>query len=274
MQMQTFTHHSTSVPGASPLESMVSGGGHSVQGGFASVLEQAQASAVTQTVASGWLTQAPLAVAARPDVKTFMDRTGLEFLDAAELVYGVVGANTDIRDWSVIMRSADPVAAVRAATAAMYGLSQPVAMQAPSSIAADSAAQPQTLEQAGHFALTRSSVQSDEDTDPRLSLVSLSGEVLRDAGSTTHELARNAWLFGFDTEPLAVLAEKAVDAPASLRAVMHSVAISGAQPAPVVSEFMVGMQQVLDDWIGRSLSSAGFVDARQYLMSVMGPPRS
>jgi len=57
-----------------------------------------------------------------PSVREYMDATGeTDALKAAGVVYNVVGSNEDTRDWSAIMNSADPAAAARAATTAMYG---------------------------------------------------------------------------------------------------------------------------------------------------------
>jgi len=56
---------------------------------------------------------------AKPNMKQLMD-AGVDSTTASELLYGVVGANKDTRDWDAIMASGDPIAAARAATAAMY----------------------------------------------------------------------------------------------------------------------------------------------------------
>lgn len=68
-----------------------------------------------------WLTTAETSQAQRPSIKEFMDRSKAPFLDASELIYGVVGSNTDVRDWSAIMASDDPISAARQATGQMYG---------------------------------------------------------------------------------------------------------------------------------------------------------
>lgn len=81
---------------------------------FAQVLSASQ---VTKSL----LSTQESSLANRPDIKGFMDRTGVDFLDASELLYGVVGSNIDVRDWSAIMSSSDPVTAARQATAQMYG---------------------------------------------------------------------------------------------------------------------------------------------------------
>jgi len=277
MQVQNFVYSPSDV--ASVKSSALAGAGLPVEGdgGFASAMQQVQTSRGPESGGLDPWSQASDALLERPSVKSFMDRTGLSFLDAAELLYGVVGSNTDTRDWAAIMRSADPVAAVRAATAAMYGLSRPMPMQSSEPVAADlpvqAQKQGQTLAQAGNFALTRVSTDPEQEADIRLTLVSLSGVHLRDAGSKPQEVARSAWLFGFDTEPLAALAQQAVEAPVSLRDTMRAVAVSGPALAPPgAADPWGGVDQALDAWMGRSLSSAGFVDARQYLMALMGPP--
>ena len=52
----------------------------------------------------------------KPDTATFMRATGADFSTASSLLYGVVGSNTDYRDWNAIMASGDPVQAARQAT--------------------------------------------------------------------------------------------------------------------------------------------------------------
>ena len=66
--------------------------------------------------------------AARPNMKEFMDATGADAATASELLYGVVGANRDTRDWSSIMSASDPIAAASRATGEMYAA--PAATQA------------------------------------------------------------------------------------------------------------------------------------------------
>ena len=51
----------------------------------------------------------------KPDTATFMRATGADFSTASSLLYGVVGSNTDYRDWNAIMASGDPVQAARQA---------------------------------------------------------------------------------------------------------------------------------------------------------------
>jgi hypothetical protein len=59
-------------------------------------------------------------LANRPNLREFMDATGVDFNIASEILYGTVGANTDQRDWSEIMSSTDPLEAARKASGEMY----------------------------------------------------------------------------------------------------------------------------------------------------------
>ena len=61
----------------------------------------------------------------KPDTATFMRATGADFSTASSLLYGVVGSNTDYRDWNAIMASDDPVQAARQATGALYNSDLP-----------------------------------------------------------------------------------------------------------------------------------------------------
>lgn len=143
-------------------------------------------------------------LASRPDIKTFMDRTGADFLDASELIYGVVGSNTDERDWSAIMSADDPVSAARQATAQMYGRTD----IAPRTDAAYVQVN-DTVAAEGNFVVRQLKDDTGNVVDQGLKLTDAQGLILRDAGNTPQSIARNAWLFGFDTQPLIKLADAA-----------------------------------------------------------------
>lgn len=64
---------------------------------------------------------APKFAGAKPNMKEFMDATGVDAATASDILYGVVGSNRDTRNWNAIFASQDPVTAARQATAAMYG---------------------------------------------------------------------------------------------------------------------------------------------------------
>ena len=63
--------------------------------------------------------------AQKPNIKELMDATGIDFKTASEVLYGVVGSNTDTRNWNAILSGAtsgaDVITNARAATGAMYG---------------------------------------------------------------------------------------------------------------------------------------------------------
>lgn len=162
-----------------------------------------QTLAVAQAPKS-WLTTAEASKANRPNIKEFMDRTGAAFLDASELLYGVVGSNTDVRDWPAIMASTDPVTAARQATGQMYGRTD-----MPPRTDATYMGNIDTVAKEGHFAVRLLKDEDQKVVDQGLKLIDAQGLLLRDAGSSPASIARNAWLFGFDTQPLAKLAQAA-----------------------------------------------------------------
>ena len=149
---------------------------------------------------------------ARPNMREFMDATGASSQDASELLYGVIGSNGDYRDWGAIMASDDPIDAARAATGQLYnsGLSYEMVNSASygtpafaDELAAKSLTDETTLGKQGNFAL-----HATDDTSS-LMAVSSSGLLLRGAGSSQEQIERTAWLFGFSTEGLGSLADKA-----------------------------------------------------------------
>jgi hypothetical protein len=162
-----------------------------------------QTLAVAQAPKS-WLTTAETSQAQRPNVKEFMDRSGAPFLDASELIYGVVGSNTDVRDWSAIMASDDPMSAARQATGQMYGRTDITPRTDAVYMGASD-----TVAKEGNFAVRLFKDENNKVLDQGLKLIDAQGLLLRDAGSNPETIARNAWLFGFDTQPLAKLAQAA-----------------------------------------------------------------
>jgi hypothetical protein len=79
----------------------------------------AQAPVASSPAAAGSGSPAPMA-GNKPNMKEFMDATGADFQTASEMLYGVVGSNTDTRDWGAIMSSGNPVTAAAQATGQMY----------------------------------------------------------------------------------------------------------------------------------------------------------
>jgi len=170
----------------------------------------------TQSVSSGfsstfsgvhldgtWLTSEDASRKCRPNVKEFMDSTGATFAVAAELLYGVVGSNTDVRDWKAIMASNDPVTTARQATMRMYSRTD-----VPQRADATYIGCRDTVTREGKFAITRFGYESHTAVDEGVKLVDAQGQLLRDAGINPESIARNAWLFGFDTQPLERLAQE------------------------------------------------------------------
>lgn len=150
-------------------------------------------SASAPVAAPSWLTGPDQAQAAKPHISDFMKRTGVDFLTASELLYGVVGSNVERRDWATIMAQGDPVTAARQATRALYGdTSQPPRTDARY---LDEAS---TLARKGNFALTEERFRKGAPAVQDVKLVDAQGLMLRSAGQDAATMARNAWLFGFD----------------------------------------------------------------------------
>jgi len=63
---------------------------------------------------------APTVSSAKPNTAQFMAAAKTDSSTASSMLYGVIGSNTDVRDWGVIMSSANPLATARALTSAMY----------------------------------------------------------------------------------------------------------------------------------------------------------
>lgn len=141
-----------------------------------------------------------------PSFPEFMDATGVGFNDASELLYGVIGSNADLRDWTKIMASDNPLDAVRAATSQLknsdkeYALVNHVDYGTPKfeeTLAASSLSSKTVVSQMDNFA----KVGANQATSQTWA-VSSTGLMLRDAGTSQAQIERTAWLYGFDTEGL------------------------------------------------------------------------
>lgn len=180
--------------------------------------------ATTSVATSNLLTTAENSELHRPNIKQFMDATGLNSKDASDLVYGVIGSNTDTRNWQEIMASEDPVKASRVATNAMYNQTAPAPLQA-AAVPPSNLKHSATLSKSGNFAITQKIDERYLLQAPELKLVASDGLILRDAGSSAEAISRNAWLFGFDTAPLTSLTTKA---PLQLQKPMTQAAMESA----------------------------------------------
>ena len=189
---------------------------------FASLLDGSNSPAqAVPAVAPSLLTTASASRASRPDVKTFMDATGASLNVATQLVYGVIGSNTDLRDWSSIMASKDPVSAARSATAALYAGSDN-----PPNLSGTYMDSTDTLGKAGNFAVRLKLDNKQNIVDSGVKLIDNKGLILRDGGGSAQEIAQNAWFFGFDVAPVAQLQSAAAQiSPALASAVQNASSI-------------------------------------------------
>ena len=163
---------------------------------------QPEAAAFAQFQTQNWLVDSQReATAARPNMREFMDATGASAADASEILYGVIGSNADLRDWSQIMASSNPVDAARAATGQLYNSDMEYALvnhpdfgtlRFNEALAESSLSSKTVLSHSGNFA------DIATEADQRVTMaVSSTGLLLRGAGSTPEQIARTAWLFGF-----------------------------------------------------------------------------
>jgi hypothetical protein len=171
--------------------------------GTAAAAVMANALSFTQFQTTDWLADSQSdATAARPNMKEFMDATGASAANASELLYGVIGSNADLRDWSKIMSSGNPVDAARAATRQLYNSDKDYALvnhadygtaRFADTLAESSLSSKTVVSRAGNFA----DIATGADTSATMA-VSSTGLLLRGAGATQEQIERTAWLFGFD----------------------------------------------------------------------------
>ena len=133
----------------------------------------------------------------RPTTAEFCAKTGVDSKTACSLLYGVVGANKDYRDWAAIMASDDPLADTRASTAAMYTSALPYTPTDAHKPTANS-----ILAQVGPFAF----IQESTKRPPQLALLDGEGNLLRYAGYNSTSIKKNIYDFGFNISDLKTLA--------------------------------------------------------------------
>ena len=133
----------------------------------------------------------------KPDTATFMKATGADFSTASSLLYGVIGSNTDYRDWNAIMAAGDPVLAARQATGALYNSDLPY-----TSDNGFKTSDAQTVAASGNFAWL------NVDQREGLWIMNNHGEALRQLPASAPDILRAARDFGLDTADLATLADQ------------------------------------------------------------------
>jgi hypothetical protein len=190
---------------ASSKLDLVSAGSNGAVADGTSLTAPAQPEAVgfAQFQTQNWLVDRQSdAISARPNMREFMDATGVSASDASELLYGVIGSNADLRDWSKIMASGNPVDAARAATGQLYNSDKDYALvnhadfgtlRFNDTLAESSLVSKTVLSQSGNFA----DIETDAAANA-LMAVSSTGLLLRGAGANQEQIQRTAWLFGFD----------------------------------------------------------------------------
>lgn len=133
----------------------------------------------------------------KPNIREFMQATGVDFTTASSTLYGVIASNGDYRDWSAIMAADNPLAAARAATGAMYSSDSPYLSAGSKTLPADA-----IKAQAGHFAWV------EMEGKKNLWLLDGNNAPLRLLNLDAPSLLRTARDFGIDTAPLSELADQ------------------------------------------------------------------
>ncbi len=107
------------------VRTILNGGSATTQTQTQQTETQSQAQSQTQTEApstteSSQTQQSQAVSSSKPNTAQFAAAAKTDTTTASSMLYGVIGSNQDLRDWAAIMASSNPLAAARAATAAMY----------------------------------------------------------------------------------------------------------------------------------------------------------
>lgn len=156
----------------------------------------------------------------RPSVEEFMDATGLAFNDAASLVYVGTSGHADHRNWEKILVSSDPAKAASSANGQQFTSGVDWAPYRDDSSMMDPE---RIIGQSGNYALYRMSGRSgDNEGYVTLQMVDAEGRRLSQAGVTSEQISRNAWLYGLDKGALNELVAMADTHNPSLAQAMRS----------------------------------------------------
>jgi hypothetical protein len=146
----------------------------------------------------------------KPTVRAFMDATGLDAKAAGSLLYGVVGAAPDLRDWAAIMTSNDPANAARQATAAQLNSADHVTFV--NSILKGKGYEPvakdKIVAQAGNFAVVDDGVTPSGQPRLTLRIIDSGGFARGVLGWSAPDILAGAEKYGVDLAPLHDLADQ------------------------------------------------------------------
>ena len=214
----------------------------------------------------------------RPNMKQFMDATGASAAVASEMLYGVIGSNSDLRNWDAIMASSNPVEAARAATRQLYNSNLTYELGQDSrfgtvdyieAVAEQSVNIETLVAQSGNFAL------SETDGRAHIDLTTSTGLLLRGAGSSAEQIGRTAWLFGFDTDDQVGLLDQAAELDPKLASEMsrsmgptdwsqHSVTATSVEESPESAHIASETDDEVENATDNPLSSSTATDSSDF----------
>lgn len=137
----------------------------------------------------------------KPSPGYFAEKTGIDYKDALDMVYGVVGSNKDTRDWSAIMSSDNPLETARAETAQMIS-----GATASLTSNANFRQEYNTMANTDHLAVVQ--MGSQENPTNEIFLTDGSGKLLRNMTDSPEQIGKNLWLHGQNTDELGELSQK------------------------------------------------------------------
>lgn len=168
---------------------------------------------------SSLLTSDATESASKPNLVDFVAATSCDPLDAATILYGVIGQNRDVRNWENIMSASNVYDAALSATQEMYSSTLRFELMQNPIFDPSDPEKPAYLaevgkytinddaDRKGNFALEYAKNENDEDV-VNVNLVSTSGLRLRNVGGTYEDIERNIKFFGGNLDELMDLANQ------------------------------------------------------------------
>lgn len=225
---------------------------------------QVEEKAVEPVMQSLLVANESISKADKPTIKEFMDQTGASFEDASDLLYGVVGSNTELRNWQAILQSDNPVDMLRQATGEMYGFGKPIQNDAPK-VLGDGV---NTVAASGNFELRQTlDIETEEVINQSLFIIDQFGNGLRSAGNTAEEISRNSWLFGLDISHLESMVEPMASADSALSEQVLKAIELGNNKAEVAVELTDNGRKELEtelESLKEQLASLGSTSVQNY----------
>ena len=137
----------------------------------------------------------------KPTLAEFMSASGLNSADASDMLYGIIGSNADLRNWSKIMSNGNVLEDTRTATRQLFESDFAYHMANSWESKTANFADAKLEHNVSSFNVVQQNSRfSDLNINDSIHtyITDKNGLILRGAGSTAEQIKHTAWLYGID----------------------------------------------------------------------------